>query len=49
MLSPVPGLTHLKVLTPGPPRAGATPPSPPPPTDGSQRRAEALVLSLIHI
>ena len=43
MLSPVPGLTHLKVLTPGSPRADATPPSPPPPPDGSRRRAEALV------
>ncbi|WP_040085089.1 hypothetical protein [Corynebacterium humireducens] len=43
MLSPVPGLTHLKVLTPAPPPADATPPPPPPRGTGVQRRAEALV------
>lgn len=43
MLSPVPGLTHLKVLTPVPRRADATPPPPPPRGAGVQRRAEALV------
>ncbi|MDO5511666.1 hypothetical protein [Corynebacterium sp.] len=41
MLSPVPGLTHLKVLTPRPLLIDATPP-PPPPETGSQRRVEAL-------
>jgi len=41
MLSPVPGLTHLKVLTPPPPLidAPSTPPSQPSP---AHRRAEAL-------
>ena len=44
MLSPVPGLTHLKVLTPAPPLIDATPPPPHPqtPDSGAQRRAEAL-------
>lgn len=43
MLTPVPGLTHLKVLTPSPSPVDAAPPPPPPPPDGSQRRAEVLV------
>lgn len=46
MLSPVPGLTHLKVLSPTPPLIDATPPPPAADTgDGGveQRRAEALV------
>jgi hypothetical protein len=42
MLSPVPGLTHLKVLIPRPPLVDVAPP-PPPPADGQQRRAESLV------
>lgn len=49
MLSPVPGLTHLKVLTPVPLLSDATPPPPPPRragvsgASGAQRRAQALV------
>ncbi|MFC6147575.1 hypothetical protein [Corynebacterium nasicanis] len=42
MLSPVPGFTHLKVLTPAPPLIDAPPP-PAPRETGAQRRAEALV------
>lgn len=43
MLSPVPGLTHLKVLTPRPPLIDVAPPPPPPRGPGVERRAEALV------
>lgn len=42
MLSPIPGLTHLKVLVPRPPLIDAAPPQSPP-ADGSRRRAEMLV------
>lgn len=43
MLSPVPGLTHLKVLTPATPLIAVPAPPPPPRESGTQRRAEALV------
>lgn len=42
MLSPVPGLTHLKVLVPQPPLNAVAPP-PPASTDGSRHHAETLV------
>lgn len=45
MLSPVPGLTHLKVLTPAPSITDAAPPPSrsTPDAPGVRRRAEALV------
>lgn len=44
MLTPVPGLTHLKVLTPPPPVDATTPPPPSSPDgSGAQRHAEVLV------
>lgn len=43
MLSPVPGLTHLKVLTPAAPPAEPSPTPPPPSSDDRRRQAAALV------